>query len=416
MIEPRKTPKYSILIPTRNREEYLPFAIESVLSQNRDDIELIVSDNYSKDGTSNYLTKLSDSRVRVVMPPSEISMTGHYEFILSQAAGEWVTILGDDDAVMPYLFERLDSIINKHNNISIISSCRAYYFWEGCEDLYGDTVVSYHKGSGIKIRSTKKDLLYALAGLRSCFNMPMIYTSCVVKKTLITEIKVKSGGYFYHSIIPDMYSVVALTLVADSYIRVQEPLFWTGTSNKSMGRSDRIYKDSEIAPETVDGGNDRRRILRLNSDISQELHGAGFTSLYLYEALKQCPLAVGRWHGKFITTIVYASLKLIAGNWIFSKKKINKTGTINIIDSEIKRKGIFSFSVSLCLMVLRPVDFLNKFRLFFPWGWRSLTKLTKIGKNNSLSSSNRENYPNIREASNAVLLLRKEASIFEKKT
>ncbi|MGO9485931.1 MAG: glycosyltransferase family 2 protein [Rhodomicrobium sp.] len=50
-------PKYSILIPTRNGLRYLPYAIESVLSQSSDEFELIVSDNHSSDGTAEYLSQ-----------------------------------------------------------------------------------------------------------------------------------------------------------------------------------------------------------------------------------------------------------------------------------------------------------------------------------------------------------------------
>lgn len=404
MIEPQKKPKYSILIPTRNREEYLPFAIDSVLSQNRDDVELIVSNNHSKDGTSSYLASLSDSRLRVVMPPREMSMSWHYEFILSQATGEWVTILGDDDAAMPYLFEHLDSIIDKHPKTSIISSQRAYYFWEGCEDMFGDCVVSYRTGSGVKIRSTKKDLLWALAGLRSCFDMPQIYTSCIVKKSLVTEIKGRSGGYFYHSIIPDMYSVVALSLVEDSYVRVEEPLFWAGTSIKSMSRSDHIYRDSEIQSNTKQNENDMGRILKLNSDVSQYLHSAGLDSFYLYEALRQCPFASGRWHGKFLASIVYASLRLLAEKKTSYKEGTSSEGLIDTINFEIMKNGISPFVVLLCLFVLRKIEFLNKIRSFPLRVWR---KLTSAGKMNTIRSSNRKDFPNIKEASKAVFRLNK---------
>ena len=46
------TIKYSIIIPTRNKAEYLPYAIKSVLDSSRDDIEVIVSNNFSTDNTS----------------------------------------------------------------------------------------------------------------------------------------------------------------------------------------------------------------------------------------------------------------------------------------------------------------------------------------------------------------------------
>lgn len=225
--------KYSIVIPTRNRDEYLQYAIQSVINSPRKDIELIVSNNHSTDETKEILKKIVDPRVKIITPQNDLPMAGHYEFAIGHAKGEWITILGDDDAVMPHIFETLDSYISQYPDIDIISSARAYYFWKGCEDLYGQSVVIFKSHTKVELRSTKKDLIKVSQGLRSCFDMPQIYTTGIIKRSLYEEIKNKSGGFFYHSIIPDIYSVVALCLSRDKYLRVEEPLFWVGTSNKS---------------------------------------------------------------------------------------------------------------------------------------------------------------------------------------
>ena len=402
MIDIGTTTKYSVLIPTRNRKEYLPYAIDSVLSQRRDDIELIISNNHSSDGTSDYLDNLSDSRLKIVMPSRIMSMSGHYEFILNQASGDWVTILGDDDAVMPYFFERLDSIIDRYPRSSIIKSQRAYYFWEGCEDLYGECVFSYRTGKKIKSCSTKRELLWGLAGLKSCFELPHIYTSCVVKKSLVTEIKDKSGGVFYHSIIPDVYSAVALSLLENSYLWVEEPLFWTGTSIKSMSRSDHIYRDSELQSNSLINYDDSDRGIKLHFDISQEIHSARFESFYLYEALRQCPFASTKWTGKIVKLIVYASLRLQSGKKGFfrditSKIKLNKT-----ISLEIKRNGFSEISVIFVLIMLRIIDAMHKIVLLPN---RVKQKIVRLKHKNTIGSNVRRDYPNIKEASNAVLML-----------
>ena len=59
---------------------------------------------------------------------------------------------------MPYIFESLDRHIEQFPQVDIISSVRAYYFWEGCEDLYGNAVVGYYSRPKTQIRSLKKDL------------------------------------------------------------------------------------------------------------------------------------------------------------------------------------------------------------------------------------------------------------------
>ena len=51
-------PKYSIIIPTRNGSKYITDVINSVLLQDFDDYELLVSDNFSSDQTASILSKI----------------------------------------------------------------------------------------------------------------------------------------------------------------------------------------------------------------------------------------------------------------------------------------------------------------------------------------------------------------------
>jgi glycosyltransferase involved in cell wall biosynthesis len=278
-----KNKKYSILIPTKNGGKYIGHAIESVLQQKYLNFELIVSNNHSTDETGAYLSSIVDDRLTVISPKEPLSMSEHYEFMLAHARGEWITIIGDDDALMPYFFEYLEKLTEKYNNIEVVSSARAYYFWQ--DNIYSNKniVVSYKSSPLQTLRQTRFDLLLALIGVKSCFDLPQLYTTSVIRKDLIQLIKERQGGNFYQSIIPDMYSAVALALNCENYLRVETPLFWVGTSSKSMGISTRIYDDS------VKKDGETKRSLKLNSTIPQEIHSAGFGSMYLYEGLLQYP-------------------------------------------------------------------------------------------------------------------------------
>ena len=103
MIENRPI-KYSILLPTYNKAKYLTFTIESVLSSKYKNFELIISDDYSTDYTSKLLSQINDERVNIIKPPIKLTQTKNYEFLLKYARGEWITILGDDDGILPNFF------------------------------------------------------------------------------------------------------------------------------------------------------------------------------------------------------------------------------------------------------------------------------------------------------------------------
>jgi len=385
--------KYSIVIPTRNRAEYVKYAIQSVLKSPRKDIELIVSNNFSSDLTKEVLSKITDSRLKVISPDFALPMAGHYEFAISKARGEWITILGDDDALMPYFFISLDKYIKNFPNVDIISSARAYYFWKGCEDRYGEIVVNYNLKFNSQLRSTKKDLMSVIKGSRSCFDMPQIYTTCIIKRELFEEIKFNSGGNFYHSIIPDMYSVMALCLSRDKYLRIEEPLFWVGTSNKSIGRADLIYKDAKSF--NANKKNNHINIpTEISNDVSYILHSNKFHPMYMLECFLKTPLNKSSYNTKKTKAIVLASVL----NILKKRSKIQKKKLIKELYRECKRYNITYSELYFKAVILffENSFFILKDRIVNILYQKNFMKSLK------LKSNQRAKYPTILEASNAV--------------
>jgi len=92
-------PKVSVLIPTYNYARYLPEAIESVLSQDFPDYELVIVDDCSQDESAEVLRRYdgTDSRVRVRINRTNLGMVDNWNFCLSLARGEYVQFLFGDD-------------------------------------------------------------------------------------------------------------------------------------------------------------------------------------------------------------------------------------------------------------------------------------------------------------------------------
>ena len=108
--------KYSVLLPAYNGGKYLPTCVETIISQDFSDYELIVSDDHSTDNTKEYLSTLNHPNVKIVYPAESMSMAEHWEWVLSQACGEWIMFVGQDDGLQPYFFklaERLTAYANQ---------------------------------------------------------------------------------------------------------------------------------------------------------------------------------------------------------------------------------------------------------------------------------------------------------------
>lgn len=98
--------RISVLIPVYNGITYISEAVESVLTQECQDWELVISDNGSNDGTQDYLRNLSDPRIRIYEQPLNLGIMGNLNFLLAQARAPIAKILGHDDMLLSGGLER----------------------------------------------------------------------------------------------------------------------------------------------------------------------------------------------------------------------------------------------------------------------------------------------------------------------
>ena len=95
-------PLVSIGMPTYNRAGgYLPLALDSALAQDYPNLEVIVSDNASTDGTEEFVRSKGDSRIRYFRHPDSIGGANNFNFCLKQATGTYFLLLHDDDMIDP---------------------------------------------------------------------------------------------------------------------------------------------------------------------------------------------------------------------------------------------------------------------------------------------------------------------------
>jgi glycosyltransferase involved in cell wall biosynthesis len=91
------TADVSVVIPTWNRSRLLRISIYSVLWQRDVDVEVIVVDDASTDGTAEMVSRLGDRRVRLVRQTSRGGVSAARNLGIAEASGGWVAFLDDDD-------------------------------------------------------------------------------------------------------------------------------------------------------------------------------------------------------------------------------------------------------------------------------------------------------------------------------
>lgn len=91
----------SVIIPTRNRSELLARALSSVLGQAHVEVEAVIVDEDSSDGTREHIASLRDDRITYLRNDRPTGVAKARNRGISEAHGEWIAFLDDDDFWAP---------------------------------------------------------------------------------------------------------------------------------------------------------------------------------------------------------------------------------------------------------------------------------------------------------------------------
>ncbi len=115
-----REPATSIVLPTYDRAALLPRAIASVLAQTDGDLELIVVDDGSRDGTADVVAALRDSRVRHVRLPENRGLPAARNAGLAVARGAFLGFQDSDDEWMPEKLAQQRQVLAAHPDVDVV--------------------------------------------------------------------------------------------------------------------------------------------------------------------------------------------------------------------------------------------------------------------------------------------------------
>ena len=92
-----QTPLITVGIPSYNHAKFLAKCLNSVIHQTYPNLEVIVVDNYSTDGTDDILSDFSDHRISIIKVNNGGSIAMSRNKILDKSRGEWIAFLDSDD-------------------------------------------------------------------------------------------------------------------------------------------------------------------------------------------------------------------------------------------------------------------------------------------------------------------------------
>ena len=390
----------SIALPSWNGRAYIGAATRSVLDQPFRDLELVVSVDKSDASAIEIITSFSDPRLKVINPPRDLSMAEHYEWCLQHVEGEWVTILGQDDGLMPHFSRCVREALGRYKSVDALSFRRAYFFWPGCESLYGKRGVQLRSTNAERTVNSSRMLAKCLRGTAQHYDLPELYTNTLVRRSTVDAIRDSSQGRFYHEMTPDVYSGVAIALHVGEYVRLDYPVFWTGTSPNSTGFA---LGSSSTRHETQLSVSVRRKHLEaaersklgVSEIVGRQLWlESGSSSLFTLSAMDSVPFRSARVIDVNVVRTAFGSaVAQLLLSFLPSFPAVrNKRRVWELIRQQVKAYGINFALVLLRALCLLPLQLLSGtwMRVKDRLPWQTSSWIVQGGRFASLDHVNQE--------------------------
>ncbi|MEM6449832.1 MAG: glycosyltransferase [Cyanobacteria bacterium P01_D01_bin.105] len=244
-------PNVSICIPTYNRADVLPYAVNSVLSQTYTDFELLICDDASSDHTPEVVRQWQDPRVRYICHPQNIKRSRNMRSGYEAAKGEYFIKFDDDDALTPTFLEKAVAvletqpevdfvcsdhwIINAHNQRDEIATAANSKKWgkdrlsEGrIEDLIAETFVrqSLQVGSSLFRKRSLDSVDFMRFEADGCEDFDLLVRCAIAGQTAyfiperLMEYRIHGGQ---NSLNQDIHFLKAKSFCLDSYCFESRP-------------------------------------------------------------------------------------------------------------------------------------------------------------------------------------------------
>jgi len=225
-------PLFSIVMPVRDGEATLAWAVESALHQEHDDYEIVILDNNSHDATPDIIADHGGSRIRVFRNDATLPMPDNFERAWELARGEYVLYLCDDDALLPTALARVEEVLRERSPVLVSWEYAFYYHPDWHNETERNTMRVIPASGEIKEEPTDelRRRVYAFKEPRWSPRMQ----NCCVRRTFFEGTRRRFGRLFLGPC-PD-YSFLALTMEAlEAFTAIHRPLHIAGRSSGSIG-------------------------------------------------------------------------------------------------------------------------------------------------------------------------------------
>lgn len=188
----------SVIVPVYNGSEWIKNCLNSVLTQTHNNIELIVVDDDSQDGSVDIVKSINDDRITILQNSSNQGIATSRNRGIKESNGEYICFLDQDDIMLPDKIENQVKLFEK-------SSCNLGV-------VYGDVIVNDTANGENHIlkskvvpneRDQRIDEIYWSNPIRTI--SAMVKSSCFQRYGLLDESLSRADDYEFWLRIADDY-------------------------------------------------------------------------------------------------------------------------------------------------------------------------------------------------------------------
>lgn len=232
-----RAPELSVVIPTRNRAQLLRHALHTCLRMDGEDHEVVVVDNDSTDDTAAVIDSWrGHPRLRVVNTTPRLSQVQNWEAAVEAAAGGWIVLLGDDDALPKSFPQRIAAAARAFPDAAVISWQPAYYTHRSWRHAHERNRLDVRPSTGAATWCRSADELERLVQRRESPSMPKIGNNAAVRREVVGQVADAVGSAFLPPI-PDYTFGTVMLALGEGYLFVDQPLSIVGKADSSAGFS-----------------------------------------------------------------------------------------------------------------------------------------------------------------------------------
>lgn len=229
--EKKEQPLVSVCVPVYNAGDFLQETLESVLNQTYSNIEVIIVDDCSKDGSRQIIEKYQkkDRRVRTILMDqnSNVCVAGNQAF--ANANGKYVAVIGHDDIWREDKIEKQITFLEEHPDVGIC------FTWI---EVLGENGVTISKEYEQLYHMMNADNYTAENWLR-CMILNKSNWACAPSACIRRSVLDKTGYYRYGLVQLQDFDLWLRILNYTSVYVLQEKLTWYRQfSRKGMNLSD----------------------------------------------------------------------------------------------------------------------------------------------------------------------------------